>query len=208
VGEKGCYDVTWSGADHAYRYVWRNSWTRDKPPLLVVGLIPSHADECRDDATVRFCGQVARCPHPEASDAASDGFGAVVVVNMYSRYLSTGAESSAGPGRPSVSHTRAANVNVDDLIGPANDSWIKATAREVRRLKGAIVICWGDGGWSRHGRMLRELDYPRKDVWCLATNADDDMGKTDRGFPCHPSPQGSLRRVRKAEHCQVVLKKF
>lgn len=208
MGGGPSYDVEWSDASRTYRYVWRHRWTKDKPPLLVAGLIPSGADESQDDPTVRFCGQVARCRHPEVGRAAKKGFGELVVVNMYSRYLPGNTKASGRRRKASGSHTKARNVNVEDLIGPDNNARIEAMAREVRDLCGTIVVAWGDGGWSRHGTMLRLLGYPNDDVWCFATRDEGDKGKTDNEFPCHPSPQGSLRRVRKAKPHQVVLKKF
>jgi hypothetical protein len=78
--------VTWS-QHQEYRYVWRLRWDPEKPPLLVAGLIPSTADEDRKnlDATVRYCIDVARSSHPEAGERAANGFGELIVVNMFAR---------------------------------------------------------------------------------------------------------------------------
>lgn len=190
------YRVRW-GDSHTYRYVWRDSWS-ERAPMLVVGLIPSWANEDRRDSTVKFCGEVA---------ARDEQVGSVIVVNMYARYLPT--LNSSGGRAPSAGHTRATNVDVEDLVGPCNDDVIEECAAEVRRAGGKIVAAWGAGGWSRHGKVLRLVRKNDEELWCFGTK--DSAGKTREGFPYHPSAQGYLRRKKHglgATPADVVLKPF
>ena len=182
--------VTWS-QHREYRYVWRLHWDLEKPPLLVAGLIPSTADEEKEslDATVRYCIDIARLPHPEAGEHAANGYGELIVVNMFARYNTP-------------HHKQAREVDVRDLVGEDNDHHISAQARDVCERGGTIVAAWGTDGWSRHGRVRSLLCQHADELWCFGTR--DTEGRTKYGFPCHPGRQGALR-VRPGA---VVLKRF
>jgi hypothetical protein len=125
-----------------YRYVWRLVWDPNKSPLLVVGLMPSTADDDHADATVAKLIAIAAGPHPEVGEA--EGFGELVMMNMFAR-------------RPMPSHRRAAlNLEFVDPVGD-NDAWISREAETVRVRRGTVVAAWGGDGWSRHGIVLSLL---------------------------------------------------
>jgi hypothetical protein len=126
-----------------YRYVWRLSWDHMKPPLMVVGLIPSTADEAHADPTVWKCITIA----------SANSYGALIVVNMFARW-------------PTPNHFERA-LTCRELTGPENDRHISEKAKDVRRTTGGrIVAAWGDDGWSRHADVLSLLC---DEVWCFGT---------------------------------------
>jgi hypothetical protein len=180
--------VTWS-QHREYRYVWRLRWDLKKPLLLVAGLIPSTADEKSADRTVQYCIDIARFPHPEAGEHAANGYGELIVVNMFARYNTP-------------RHKQADKVDVFDLVGKDNDQHISAEARVVRERGGTIVAAWGADGWSRHGRVRSLLCQHADELWCFGT--EDTEGRTANGFPNHPGRQGALR----VHPGAVVLKRF
>ena len=173
----------WSD-DRRYRYVWKDCWAAACPSLLVACLIPSRANEEDTDDTVAFCRKIAQCPHPEVGDDCAEGFGAIVIVNMYARY-------------DMAQHKKATNAAIHDLLGDSNEAWIVRQACEIRANNGRIVLAWGDDGWTRHGRMLELLTAESDELWCLGTSEKNDTGVTGKGgFPRHP--QALLRRGTKA----------
>jgi hypothetical protein len=88
--------------DKNYRYVLRDCWDSTKPPLLVVGLIPSTAGWKSVDRAVQRCREIAEL----------NGYGELIVVNMF----------AIGP---TPSHRRAAiALQCLDAIEPANDRHI------------------------------------------------------------------------------------
>jgi len=164
-----------------YRYVWRLSWDPNKRPLLVVGLMPSTADDKHADATVAKLIAIANNPHPEVE--ATTGFGELVVMNMFAR-------------RPMPNHKRAAaDLDFVEAVGD-NDAWISREARKVRRRRGTVAIAWGGDGWSRHGKVLSLLGG---EVWCLGmTKPLTKPASGGRGFPL------STSRSRVAEAAKLV----
>lgn len=56
-----------------WRYTLRRTWDRTKPPLIVVGLNPSTADEDSDDPTIRKCVKFGK----------SWGYGGLLMLNAY-----------------------------------------------------------------------------------------------------------------------------
>lgn len=173
-------DATFS-EDCRHRYVWRLRWSDAKPPnpLLVVGLIPSTADERQDDATVRKCMKVA----------AHNGHTELVMLNLFSRW-------------PTSDHRDAViNRSLVDLVGPANDQYIGECATEVRGLRGTIVAAWGNDGWSRHAEVLSRLGphvhcfgtqrFERKNGW----RQKPLEGWTGSRFPRHASLRGIPPKV-------------
>jgi hypothetical protein len=170
--------VTWSKG-RKYRYVWRLCWDQEKPPLLVAGLICSTSDEKEEnlDDTVRYCVEIANLPHPEVGEHAANGYGELIVVNMFARFNKT-------------KHKRANEVEVFDLVGKNNDQHISAVAREVHERGGTVVAAWGVDGWSRHGRVRSLLSEHAPQLWCLGRK--DNEGRTERGFPNHPAQRGAI----------------
>jgi len=152
-----------------YRYVWRLSWDASKRPLLVVGLMPSTADEEHADATVAKLIAIANNPHPEVG---TTGFGELLVMNMFAR-------------RPMPNHRRAAaDFDFVDAVGD-NDVWIQREARKVRRRRGTVAVAWGGDGWSRHGKVLSLLG---SEVWCFGTTKPlTRPASGGRGFPLSAS---------------------
>jgi hypothetical protein len=149
-----------------YRYLWRLSWDANKRPLLVVGLMPSTADEEHADATVAKFIAIASNAHPEVE--ATTGFGKLVVMNMFAR-------------RPMPNHKRAAaDLDFVEAVGD-NDPWISREARTVRRRGGTVALAWGGDGWSRHGKVLSLLGG---EAWCFGTTKPASGG---RGFPLSAS---------------------
>lgn len=75
-----------------WRYALYRIWDETKPPLAVIGLNPSTADETQDDPTVRRCIRFAR----------DWGYGGLVMLNMFA-FRSTdpaGLRSAADPRGP------------------------------------------------------------------------------------------------------------
>lgn len=111
--------------DRQYRYrLWRY-WDRSRPPLLMIMLNPSTADEQRNDPTVERCERRAR----------ANGFGGLLVGNIFAL---RSTDPKALYGHPSP-------------VGRGNDAAILAMAREA----GQVVCAWGvHGALSARGRRV------------------------------------------------------
>lgn len=129
-----------------YRYALRRAWDTARPPVLFVMLNPSTADAWVDDRTVGRCVGFAR----------DWGHGGLVVANLF-------ALRSTDP---------RALRSAPDPVGPENDQWLAALAREA----GLVVAAWGNDGRYR-GRDAEVLPLLGP-VHCL--------GVTGRGAPRHP----------------------
>lgn len=154
----------------SYRYLWRLPWDPSKPPLLVVGLMPSTADETHADPTIAKFIAIASTPHHEVG--APNGFGELVVMNMFAR-------------RPTPNHKQdAADLMFVDAVGD-NDTWIAREDGRIRKRRGTVAVAWGADGWSRHGKVLSLLGG---EVWCFGTTRPLRKGSPDhRGFPLSAS---------------------
>jgi hypothetical protein len=150
----------------------RDCWDATKPPLLVIGLIPSTAGWNGVDRTVQRCREIAEL----------NGYGELIVVNMF----------AIGP---TPSHRRSAiALECLDAIEPANDRHIGKQGHAVRDRGGRIAVAWGNDGWSRHADVLTLLGYPDQEVWCFGTKKAKGKkpgeGWTADGFPRHASLRG------------------
>lgn len=131
-----------------YRYRLIRHWDSSKPPMTFVMLNPSTADADLDDPTIRRC----------VSFAMREGFGGIVVVNLYA-----------------FRATRPSDLPKDDArTGPENERYLYDAIIEAN---GRPIICaWGTKGdgslfvdWAKgHGANLMALDI------------------TKNGFPKHP----------------------
>lgn len=113
--------------DRKYRYfLWRVFDPLNRA-VNFIGLNPSTADECENDATIRRCISFARCW----------GFGAVFMTNTYA-FRSTDPKGLQTTENP---------------IGEYNDEWIKTVAAE----SGLVVLCWGNYVGKRGQEVLEKL---------------------------------------------------
>lgn len=136
----------------AYRYQLTRHWAlSDNPSMLtVVMLNPSTADATLDDPTIRRCIGLAKA-------AGAEG---LRVVNLF-------AFRSADPG---------ALVEAGDPVGPMNDEYILAAARESVRMVAA---------WSAHPFAARRANV----VYEMLRTAGISLecwGTTKGGHPRHP----------------------
>ncbi|MGH9962981.1 MAG: DUF1643 domain-containing protein [Pyrinomonadaceae bacterium] len=130
-----------------YRYsLWREFDMLNLNYAVFIGLNPSTADEVQDDPTIRRCIGFAK----------RFGVGALCMTNIFA-YRAT---------NPEVMKQQ------DDPIGPENDQWISADAKNAS----VIVAAWGVHGThlDRGAAVVKLL--PR--LSCL--------GVTSKGHPRHP----------------------
>jgi hypothetical protein len=113
-----------------YRWWLERCWEPERPCLLFIGLNPSRADGCRDDATLRRLQGFAR----------GWGYGAVEVLNLFARISPN----------PVLLHRAA------DPVGAETDAWIR---RRLAAQPGAPVwLGWGNqGAWQGRDRQVRAL---------------------------------------------------
>lgn len=141
-----CRDTVMS-TDGLFRYtLWRQFDLANPRYVMFVGLNPSVADHLEDDPTVRRCVDFAK----------RWGYGALCMANLFAFRATS----------PAVMKARA------DPIGPDNDRWLTAMARDA----GLIVGAWGKDG-SHRGRD-QEVLTAIGPMRCLRFNAD--------GSPQHP----------------------
>lgn len=157
-----------------YRYMlWRKWWSedlwtrRDKPRYaMFIGLNPSVADEAINDNTVTRCIHFAQRWEMDA----------MVMTNLFA-YRSTNPKEMK---------------EQDDPIGPENDQWLLACAKDAVQ----VICCWGNHGeFSMRGAQVRDE---------LCQVADLKMFKlTKRGNPIHPLylPNNSKLEVYAAKRC-------
>lgn len=127
-----------------YRYDLTRTWDRGRPPMVVIGLNPSTADETADDPTIRRCVGFAR----------SWACGGLVMLNLF-------AVRATDP-RVMLAHAAP--------VGPENDAAIRRhTGRE-----GVLVLCaWGAHGThqGRGAEVLADLLRARRWPYALGTTA-------------------------------------
>lgn len=90
-----------------WRYVLTRTWNTNLPPLAVIGLNPSAADEGKDDPTVRRCQCYAR----------RWGFGGLVMLNLFGYRATEPADLKAaadpvGPGNNAALRRETASRRV------------------------------------------------------------------------------------------------
>ena len=112
-----------------YRYALRRTWDAEKRTVLFIGLNPSTADECTDDATIRRC----------IGFAQAWGHGRLIMANLF-------AYRSTDP---------AALLKVADPVGAENDAWLRRLVQEAD----LTIVAWGIHGTllQRHEHVLRML---------------------------------------------------
>ena len=104
--------------ERLHRYaLWRDLHV-EGPPLVVIGLNPSTADETRDDPTIRRCRGFAK----------AWGFEGLVMLNLYA-FRSTDPKPMFAAGEAAV--------------GPDNDATILQVAKDVRSAGGVVLAAWG-----------------------------------------------------------------
>lgn len=133
-----------------YRYSLFRTWAMGLPAITWVMLNPSRADQRDNDPTIeRVCRR-----------SRTMGFGAVNIVNLF-------AFRSPYPW---------VLKELDDPVGPANDTAIMVAARTAAK----VVVAWGtDGALKERGAaVLLKLEAANIDLYCLGTTKD--------GFPRHP----------------------
>lgn len=141
----------WRGAvlsaDLRFRYVlWRTRELGGKK-VNFVGLNPSTADAQRDDATIRRCFGYAR----------DWGYGVLLMTNLFAFRATYPVDM----------------LNSPDPVGPDNDAWLAAVARECD----LVVLCWGD-----HGDFMSERADSVRAMFPQAMH----LGLTGKGNPRHP----------------------
>jgi len=99
-----------------YRYrLWR-TWDGSKPPLVMVMLNPSIADDAQNDPTVERCQR----------RAIAMGYGGLQVTNIFSL----------------VSTDPAALYTTEDPVGPDNNAAILDAIKDA----GMVLCAWGNHG--------------------------------------------------------------
>lgn len=105
-----------------YRYILTRVWDASLPPLVVVGLNPSTADETRDDATIRRCVSFAR----------REGMGQLWMMNLFAYRATKPSDMKAA----------------EDPIGPENDIELSFVLSKLKHdPRGKIVFAWGNHGY-------------------------------------------------------------
>ena len=129
--------------DRRYRYTLWRVWDLFNPnALMVIGLNPSTADECRDDPTVRRCIGFAK----------TFGFGALCMMNLF-------AFRATDP--------KAMKSEIFSPQEAANDSWLLHCADEANEGVTKIVCAWGvHGQWRDRDSAVEKL-LSGNDLYCL-----------------------------------------
>ena len=118
--------------DKIHRYVLIREWDPNKPPIMMVSLNPSTADEKINDSTIRRCIGFAK----------RWGFGKLFVTNLFS-FRATFPKDLFDCGYP---------------IGDKNDYWIKKLSKSVNM----VVLAYGNHGKfrNRHDEILKMIKNP------------------------------------------------
>jgi len=115
-----------------YRYVLVREWDNNKPPIMIISLNPSTADEKTDDQTIRRCVGFAK----------NWGYGKLFVTNLFS-FRAT--------------HPRDL-FNSKNPIGEKNDYWLRKLSKGVDK----VVLAYGNHGKfkGRHNEILKIIENP------------------------------------------------
>ena len=118
--------------DRIHRYVLTREWDLQKPPVMVVALNPSTADEKRNDPTVRRCIGFAK----------GWGFGKLIMTNIFAFRATLPRDL----------------FNSENPKGDMNDSWLKKLSKEA----GKVVLAYGNHGkfLNRHDEILKIIKNP------------------------------------------------
>lgn len=133
-----------------WRYTLIRQWDDRLPRVLFILLNPSTADEYQDDPTNRR----------GIAFAVRWGYGSVVFCNLYAIRSSD----------PSVI------LQVDDPVGPDNDSFIRREARNADK-----IVC----AWGSHKSVIGR-DAEIYDLLASLGSAYYHLGLTKDGHPKHP----------------------
>lgn len=141
----------WFTACGRYRYILGRSWNPNAKPMAVCMLNPSTADERVVDPTVRKCIHFAQ----------RDGYGAIIVVNLY-------ALRATDPKFLKIGHERK-----EDVVGRFND----AVLGQLSKLDTAIAA-WGAPKWAFVEERIAQVRAMHPKWQCL--------GRSKDGHPRHP----------------------
>lgn len=149
-----------SGAVFSPCRTWRYALTRTwdtAPPLVVVGLNPSTADERADDPTIRRCIGFAR----------RERAGGLLMLNLYG-WRATDPDAMWAAWRAGT-----------DIVGPGNDEQMLLWAGRSRAAGRPVLAAWGTHGHGPRVDVVRALlAKAGASVVSLGTNRD--------GSPKHP----------------------
>lgn len=149
-------------ADRVWRYALWRKWDSSLPPLMVVGLNPSTADETVDDPTVRRCLGYAR----------EWGFGSLRMLNAFS-YRATDPSDMF----EALAHMKPSVMNASNAV---NLDYLETLAWATVKQNGAVLAAWGNhGAWMGQDALVTEA-ITRKGVGVAC------LGKTNTGQPKHP----------------------
>lgn len=128
--------------DRKYRYSLSIVWDSMRPPLVVIGLNPSVADQWQDDHTIRRCKGFSR----------SFGGGGLIMLNIFAF----------------VSTDRSVLTKIQDPVGPGNTlEFLKHKSGESM-----IVAAWGKDAAKVNPGRVKEVVQGIPKLYCLRLNAD------------------------------------
>ena len=150
--------------DRMYRYTLTRTWDDRLPPLVIIGLNPSTADETSDDPTIRRCIGFAR----------REGMGSLVMLNLFAFRCADPRKMKTAPHPVAPKHDPHANdaALVHAIVG--KPGWHPL-----------VVAAWGvHGGFRQRDAIVRRLIADRSAM--LRSSALHCFGITKEGYPKHP----------------------
>jgi len=158
IGTQESGAVLSTDPEKRYRYVlWRDfdpMW--DKPPLVVIGLNPSTADERQDDPTIRRCRGFSK----------RWGHAGLIMLNLY-------AVRSTDPEPVFL-------MPKETAVGPSNTETILRVAQHVHEAGGLVLAAWG--AFQKAGPRALDIRLRLRDAG-VDLHA---LGLTKGGWPRHP----------------------
>ena len=143
--------------DGVFRYSLGRVWRSSKPVTTWVMLNPSTADNIEDDPTVARCMKWARAWN----------CGGIVIVNLFAYRTTFPAD---------LHHAHRDGI---DVVGPRNDSFIRAAGIVATRSGGPVVVAWGAHA-ARYPHRVQQT------VLNLTGAPLMTLGATRDGHPVHP----------------------
>ena len=137
-----------------HRFWLKREWDAGKPTVVFVMLNPSNGDETENDMTIKRCINKARY----------NGFGALEIVNLYSRVT---------PYPKELWQARKAGICI---VHPENDRWMAETCQN----RTVVLACGGKAKVSRLQEVLVMLKARSIVPKCV--------GKTSGTFPMPKHP--------------------